>query len=111
MNQNVKFKFLDRLRNNDYKQVRGELASVQKNGVECFCASGILCELAYEEGVVRKTEFAPREYAYDGYAGFEPEAVHVWSGIPRHKMTAIIRLNDQKKWSFAEIADWVEENL
>ncbi len=103
MNPEVKKQWVAALRSGEYKQCRGAL---KKDGG--FCCLGVLREIGPPE--VRKSQAPP------GNAGTLSKKAQEWSGINSdnpdiaHRVSAI-DANDQRKWTFNQIADAIEENL
>ena len=114
MNPEVKIDFLAALRSGK-AQATGVLCEIKK-GVECFCASGLLAELALAAGVIVEKTLIDDSfpmlpfYQYDGHGARLPATVMEWAGIDFIAANKIIRMNDNGK-TFEEIADWVEVNL
>lgn len=118
--------WVKRLRSGDYKQGQKRLGIKTLNGVESFCCLGVLCEMAVEEGVVRRTETKyPGDSGIITYyygdaesnnAQYPPEPVVKWAGLGNPggcygepgNGNALSYDNDRRDMSFAEIADIIE---
>jgi hypothetical protein len=116
MNKNIKKYFVEALRSNRFNQSKsGELGFEHQNGNQIHCAMGVLCELATDAGKVEKKvlkeEYTRGMIVYDGIGGFEPDSILEWAEMSHLEASTIRRLNDQKRYSFAKIADYVEENM
>lgn len=127
-----KQRFVKALRSNDYTQTMGQMFNKEINwdvpsthedfgkptGEVLHCAIGVL--VADEMG----KNFNP--YSEDGMAAwikrfgkkrkFQYDTVHQYDyyntfGLTQYEADTIMRLNDREKWSFSQIADWVEENI
>lgn len=71
----IKAEWLKRLRSGEYPQGRTEL-----NGRNGLCCLGVLCEIAAEQGIVRKESAAPgRPIAYITVADEDAPASEVWT--------------------------------
>jgi len=92
MNQEVKAKWVEALRSGKYKQGRKTLKHAGR-----YCCLGVLCEVAGE----------PIERFHNNLNNPFMERV----GFPWGQHGVLIEMNDTKKKSFAEIADYVEQNL
>lgn len=88
LNSLSKLKWVQALRNGEYKQVYGKLTS------DCggFCALGVACSI--------------------GVAYANKDNKTVFGGdLPGYLQGKITFMNDVDKLTFNEIADWIEENL
>lgn len=102
MNPEIKAKWIEALRSGNYQQGIGALR------LDCkFCCLGVLCD------VVDASRWHGNCYSYDD---------HERLGMPQHAFLRSIELrvedaellmslNDEKRWSFEKIADYIEENL
>jgi hypothetical protein len=117
----IKSRWLEALRSGDYKQTTATLRSTD-NG---YCCLGVLCELALQEGIVRR-EDGERWSTYiatgdgGGYSDCNlPEAVQEWAGIDEadpwldgdNTSRMASEWNDNEHKTFAEIADMIEGSL
>jgi hypothetical protein len=124
----IKKLWLDALRSGEYKQNIGSLRQVE-NGQECFCALGVLCEIALKHGVEGFHHGPDRGYYvgrtadgnYENHA--LPKPVREWAGdnaMPyivlavdsegkSVKEVSIAKLNDRCELTFSEIADMLEK--
>lgn len=128
MNPEIKKKWVDALRSGKYTQGRGYLRDENNR----FCCLGVLCDVLAPEGWTETVE--DPDYDGDEYRGYYafieqlPEAcnheevkytTHLPHGIRKvceveNQFAAqdqLIDMNDEKRASFHEIADWIEENL
>lgn len=132
----VKTALLDALRSGEYTQTHGYLKT-REDDKDCYCAAGVLTDLAVREGVVAwgRTEISgasDRVYQEtdDNYAfGLSPKVAR-WAGLryeddivyddsiyvgPGQAAetfgTSVVALNDSAEMSFAEIADVIERVL
>jgi hypothetical protein len=96
MDKDIKAKWLEALRSGRYRQGEGALRVDDK-----FCCLGVLCDLIapgeWMGGVFRANEV------------FLPESLNSTLGIGEQDLE-LAEMNDSGK-SFAEIADYIEQNL
>jgi hypothetical protein len=124
MNEEVKIMWVDALLSGDFEKTSGMLARVHTLATQLpwrqwFCALGVLCELAYRNGVVQKY-YDPQDniVLYDGSWLSTPVSVCRWAGFddddgdnPMTSMGTIQHLNDELELSFEEIADIIKSEL
>lgn len=111
MDRKIKKLWVDELRGGDFEQGKNQL----RKGNACCCL-GVLCELAWEQGVpvvIRK--YPDDTYNYDGVEGTLPQSVYVWAGLhdnnPRVGDKLLSQLNDHTELGFSGIAEWIEKYL
>lgn len=96
MDPELKAKWVEALRSGNYKQVRRQLAL--GGG---FCCLGVLNEIG--------------GFGIPAYAGrlldLKANPGCPFIAIPGSIQGVLTLKNDQAKWSFEQIADWIEENL
>lgn len=128
MDPNIKALWVNALRSGQYKQISGSLCKVV-NGDACYCALGVLCDIHRVHHRNNGSEIA---FDWDGnhydwertYLGADsslPETVREWAGLLCNdppvrwdgEVSSIVGLNDDKKFSFNDIADLIEadENI
>lgn len=128
MNQDVKKKWVDALRSDEYEKANGNL----KKGEKGRCCLGVLCDIYKEEhGAARWVEcrsdvdaFSPSDSS-DESTALLPDMVVDWAGLS-HSGGARIRIEERgvrytlselndgisvEEHSFDEIADIIENNL
>ena len=120
--------WVDALRSGDYGQTTGVLC----NGKD-YCCLGVACEVAIKDGVdVLRTPKAGEcgvsgcgtcaSVSYDGEGAVLPSSVCQWLGISALNPTlkapgecgvtaTASTANDTHKWSFAQIADAIENTF
>ena len=109
MNPELKKKWLAALRSGDYTQDTGRLK--KDNG---FCCLGVLCDIS---GLGQWIPHPSLPDEYDDGSDqnqrrvYLPWNVHVHSGLTADNEYDLARMNDQRKLTFSQIADYVEENL
>lgn len=94
-------KWINELRNVNHTQIRGVLRRYESNGY-CYCATG-LGYLANGFEFANNTEIFINNEATSAFDYNLP--------IPNKLFHAIINLNDGDRKTFAEIADFIEENV
>ena len=112
VNKVIKARWIAALRSGKYAQGYERLGQDDK-----FCCLGVLCELAYEEGVVGKRINYDGSYIYDDHDVTLPPSVRGWARMPMHEPIVVsyknvnanvIQLNDEFMLSFDVIADVIE---
>lgn len=106
-------KWVAALRSNDFKQTQHHLCN--DSG---FCCLGVLCEIALldKSGIPlpKETDGASVaiQYIYEGNGDFYelPEAFRCHIGISSELQEELITLNDEKEYTFAMIANYLENN-
>ena len=124
----IKKLWIDALRSGEYKQQAGSLRQVYYNK-PCFCALGVLCEVALKHGIKGFHHGPDRGYyigptadgRYENHA--LPAPVREWAGdnaMPYIvlvvdsegkpiKEVSIAKLNDRCELTFSEIADMLDK--
>lgn len=119
--------WIDALRSGEFDQARGWLASKNTSDQWGYCCLGVACEVAIKDGVdvpVEVTGVRGSQYrVYGGDDQHLPSNVREWLGIdetpevpwadPDYPLdapesTTVIVLNDEKEWTFGQIADALE---
>lgn len=128
MKLDVKRQWLDALRSGEYPQGNGRLCNVipkhDANDVKvvevrAFCCLGVLCDIAVKAGVLtesRRSAMHTREYVeYAGETSYLPSVVRDWAGLTSNDPVidgyGLSFWNDNRKFSFDEIAALIEEKL
>ena len=110
MNPELKTKWIEALRSGKYKQGKSRL----KNADETMCCLGVLCDLMNGEWAKTKVNGNP---AFTYYYGTEAIGDTLSLGIAREvgleckDRVKVAQMNDNENKTFAEIADWIQENL
>lgn len=123
MDHNVKTKWVAALRSGRYEQGQSVLHRPETNE---YCCLGVLCELAFIEGIVEaKIDGVSMLSAgmpatlYDGEGEMLPTSVCQWADLPSspaiHDVAPmprpLIDLNDVSQLNFGEIANLIEQYL
>lgn len=99
MDPNMKTEWVNALRSSHYRQ--GSSRMRRKRGDKVyFCCLGVLqdaCDLDRKEYPVIKE-------------GFDKLALYKL-GIPESYQSELIKMNDDHRWDFSIIADYIEDNL
>lgn len=141
MNADVKAKWLAALRSGEYEQAQGYLGRTvtNENGEQVmgYCCLGVLCQVAVAEGVILPPETIGDErgdmLAYGSDEVDLPVAVQQWAGLDnadpgvrtpegardahfyvgseQPNRTTLASLNDADGFTFAQIADVIEEQF
>ncbi len=109
MDSTIKAEWVKRLRDGR-PQVKNRLQTPQGQ-----CCLGVLCEIAAEQDVVGFEEGGGIT-RYDGRTAILPQTVAEWAGMGHYMSNSLIQdeltdLNDEKGYSFNQIADYIQENL
>jgi hypothetical protein len=99
----LKEKWLKALRSGQYRQGTGRLRTAD----DCYCALGVLCDTS-GKGRWVVDEAGCRMYKTDDWTAYVLPSPDL---IDEDQRDEIILLNDGEGKSFAEIADWIEENV
>jgi hypothetical protein len=113
MNRELKTKWIKALRSGKFLQGRKRLRVkeiAEDKTVERFCCLGVLCEVA---GLARShSGYLDAEDADYGSASYPPERFPNGLSPPDwHIQAQLAAMNDGDELTFAEIADWIEENV
>ncbi len=113
--------WIRRLRSGEYEQGHGLLHAVNDRGIQ-YCCLGVLCEIHAESGAGEfwdPNSSGACSYQVHGVAALNislpSELVLEWAGLNSADLTPLWKRNDGIEdfysHSFAEIADYIEENL
>lgn len=113
MNKTVKKWWIKALRSGKYLQGRYSLCCTRAAGEDRFCALGVLIDVAADGDWV--SFFTPVDnycmWQFQGKTTGLSQALREELGISGSEHNILVDMNDDKGKSFAEIADWIEENL
>jgi hypothetical protein len=114
MKERVKKKWLEALRSGQYVQTTGALCHTGDSG-DSFCCLGVLCNLRAEESKTLYWEEAGvypwMSLTFQGADGLPPTSVFKWAGLERFDADTLASMNDDRGYSFEEIADWIQREL
>lgn len=121
MNPALKTKWLKALRSGKYAQGLGALKKELGDGAFNYCCLGVLGDVMETEGLCRSRKNAKDEdHSYQLVGTKHPDSWHDCmpsqemedaAGLSLDVAGQLAEMNDSKRMSFAQIADWVEENL
>ena len=114
MKQEVKEKWVAALRSGEFKQGFYVLAEKTFNETQ-YCVLGVLCEIAFREGITAKETDDLIYDIYDGQDCDLPESVMQWAELESPESIAdaflLTTFNDKLRKSFNELADIIERYL
>jgi len=94
-------KWLIELRSGKYSKHRGELKDYSKK--DCYCSIGLFC-VSNGIGIDR--------FGLNAIVnGIEVDYYNGGIGLEYRLVKKIVELNDSKKLTFSEMADWIETNV
>ncbi len=110
MKEEIKNLWVERLRDPNEKQIRGNLETHAGR-----CCLGVLCSVATKSGIDIRVQAENRFHnrtSYDGYTAGLPPKVTKWAGMVESENTQekLVQLNDAQDYTFPDIADWIEAN-
>lgn len=113
MNPVAKELWLSALRSGEFVQGTGSLLNDGR-----YCCLGVLSEVALQNGVeVKKGRCWSdhcdcKQVTFDDHSSYQPASVASWANLsPSSSATNILAGKNDGGATFAEIADWIEENL
>ena len=86
-------RWLAALRSDNFKQGRQTLYNVLDNAYCCLGVLGRVCDMPV------------------GLQGYLTDAEGNYTILSQHQQSILVFMNDQKRKTFSEIADWVEKNV
>jgi hypothetical protein len=107
MKSNLKDKWVSALRSGDYRQGRGHLKQKDSDKQVCYCCLGVLAEIA-EPGELIPVGWG---FRFRGNSGIYLKDEKKFLYLPEKDQRALSNMNDIKKASFFEIANWIEKNI
>ena len=102
MNKEIKPKWLDALRSGKYKQSIHKL----RNPSNGFCCIGVLCDVVAPD----RWHKVDDNYLHDGCKAYASTVVYNATDLTNEVVEKLVHMNDRERRTFAEIADWIEEN-
>lgn len=108
MMSELKAKWIKTLRSGEYKQGTGKLKDETLN---TFCCLGVLCEVAGLKSGINTCGSVYYDYEGDSESIKLPSNFCEEMEISNDLQSELISMNDTDKNSFAEIADYIEDNV
>ncbi len=103
------------LRSGEYQQGRDSLC-MQEKGQSSYCCMGVACRLAIKDGVKIEVDDDSTYVKFDNTYSDAPQSIMDWLGIDRPQRNILQHMNDgssaaldYEKYSFLEIADYLEK--
>lgn len=108
MRKEIAEELADALESGQYEQTRGVLGFQYQDGSRCYCAEGVLADLAVQHGIIGPPTMTviydeSGYLSYDGRTGSLSNLVLEWAGLAGYDRS-IMRWNDFRLLSFPEIA-------
>lgn len=106
MNRDVKARWIKALRSGEYKQGTGKLKSKQND----FCCLGVLCDLHSKETGEDWIDnlYHTGTLTYRGENGNLNQDVLDWAELTLEENATLIDMNDNDRYTFPEIAKFIE---
>jgi len=112
VNAELKAKWLEALRSGKYDQISGQLRVGN-----CFCCLGVLCDIANPKGwddeewndVVGEED--GEDYGVTRCVSELPDRFRSRIGMTFEHQERLVRMNDDERKSFSQIADYIEAKL
>lgn len=116
MKRKLRDKWVAALRSGKYPQGHGRLSRKTADGTSKFCCLGVLCEVLVDEGLLEREYVKYGECYYTRHQ--KPVTTHAYLGKSvvtlvgeQFNQYILTHMNDWKKSSFADIANWIEANV
>jgi hypothetical protein len=116
--------WVDGLRSGQFAQGQMRLTRINEDGNQFDCCMGVACKVAVNNGVEVEVVEDEISVMYDGEEEFLPLSVQDWLGFEGHNpvldpnpdshesapdgLLHAAEANDDKKWTFEQIADALE---
>jgi hypothetical protein len=123
MNPEIKKRWVAALRSGKYQQGKASLHTFS-HGVDRFCCLGVLCEILVEDGATARSGVVRYQDRPTGRKQdvdseyYPPRSVQELAGIAESpqvviegRLEPLSGLNDNGAYTFAQIADLIEEQL
>jgi len=123
LNPEVKEKWVAALRSGEYSQGEGVLKDVPEgDSTPKYCCLGVLCEIAVQEGVIKKVPLMNHNAGKSRVGVYLPRKVAKWAGlkdisdgrkmgdVDGTEQGRLATMNDTGN-TFGAIADTIEEDL
>lgn len=111
MTNDLKQAWLTALRSGKYEQIRRRLKVKKNDGICGFCCLGVLCEVAELPEIETSHQAAGEEVAYGvsrSYCSLDTELL-AEVGLDADLQVELMRLNDDERFTFNQIADYLEK--
>ena len=110
MKKEIAERWIEALRSGGYKKVHGMLRGWRADGFCGFCGLGVLCDISGlgEWDGDGSAVFLVNKEMHNG--GYLPLPVQQWSGMRKVGEKLIAALSDREGFTFAQLADEIEEN-
>jgi len=105
MDAELKQKWIDALRSGEYVQGKYKLRSAS----EYWCCLGVLCDVCGKGEWIKGDEVS-HSYLYEFNGETSTAYLPTTLGL-EVESTVFTDMNDRQEKTFAEIADWIEQNL
>ena len=113
-----RLEWIEALRSGQYEQGSGNLKQIRSSAKELYCCLGVLCDVSNLKEWFATGDMA-NTFKYgdvDLEEGLVPPEVRDWAGLTEyavdwdsvHFEESLAAKNDDKGWSFEQIADWLE---
>jgi len=106
MNPEIKRVWVRALRSGRYKRAEGALR-IDFQGEPHFCCLGVLCDLGEKKDWRERGDGTA---SYGSASSYLPKVVERLAAVPPKVQRRLATMNDEGA-TFAEIADYIEENL
>lgn len=116
MKRALRDRWIKALRSGRYKQTTGQLGAVDtQTGKPCYCCLGVLAKVAACEKIIDTPKLSDGEmYLPEGDSARNDELpAHIRRevGLTPKQHKRLIELNDDRGYSFREIADYIEAKI
>lgn len=111
MNPELKAKWIAALRSGEYEQTTGALCRIgEDDGKPRYCCLGVLLEVlgVPSEQIELRRAYQDEDGFYNRWGALSEGQTDKY-GV--HNQTTLMDMNDDDQQSFAQIADYIEENL
>lgn len=111
MNKIVKNKWIKALLSGDYRQGLGRLRNTELDGDDSHCCLGVLCNIVASQHWRKQGHEWSINYGRLDRKGSVPDTLASKLGLARHDQNYLINLNDDKKYTFKQIAAYIKRYL
>lgn len=109
MDEVLKDKWIKALTSRKYRQGTGSL-HLEEDGRHTYCCLGVLCDVA---GIkpTKKVDINYTTYRYDSLTSMLTVNLRRKLGISNEAIDILVRMNDDDRAKFYQIARWIKRNL